>query len=137
MAITGGCLCGAVRYTAHEKPIATRVCWCRLCQYLGAGSGTVNTIFPTASLEITGELRDFQSTADSGNIMHRQFCPQCGTQLFSAAVVRPQWIIVRVGTLDDPDVVEPQSTIWAASAPSWAVIDLDIPCLDGQPPPVA
>lgn len=137
MAITGGCLCGAVRYTIDAKPIATRVCWCRLCQYLGAGSGTVNTAFPTAAVEIEGELRDYQSTADSGNIMHRQFCPRCGTQLFSAAEIRPQLVFVRAGTLDDPEIAEPQATIWAAAAPSWAVIDLDIPCLDGQPPPVA
>lgn len=47
MAIRGGCRCGAVRYTVTAEPIATRVCWCRDCQYFAAGSATVNVIFPT------------------------------------------------------------------------------------------
>ena len=47
MLITGGCLCRAVRFQASAAPIVTRVCWCRLCQYLGAGSGTVNACFPS------------------------------------------------------------------------------------------
>ncbi len=137
MAITGGCLCGAVRYRIAAEPIATRACWCRLCQYLGAGSGTVNTAFPTAAAAIEGELRDYRSVADSGNVMHRRFCPACGTHLFSEAEVRPQFIFVRVGTLDDPNSVKPDMIIWTSQAPGWACIDDRVPRVEGQPPPVA
>ena len=65
--ITGGCLCKQVRYEFTAEPIAMRLCWCRDCQYLANGNATVNVIFPSESLRITGELRDYQSTADSGN----------------------------------------------------------------------
>ena len=68
MQISGGCLCRAVRYAIGARPILTRVCWCRVCQYLGAGSGTVNVCFPSAALTVAGELRDFCLTADSGNV---------------------------------------------------------------------
>lgn len=137
MDITGGCLCRAVRYRISAPPIITRVCWCRLCQYLGAGSGTVNTCFPSNALTLEGEIRDYPSIADSGNTMHRRFCPKCGTQLFSATEARPHLIFVRAGTLDDPEVARPSSTIWTSQAPSWACIDNDLPTVAAQPPPVS
>jgi hypothetical protein len=137
MDITGGCMCRAVRYRISAPPLVTRVCWCRVCQYLGAGSGTVNTCFATAAVSVEGELRDFRSVADSGNIMHRRFCPKCGTQLFSEAEARPHLIFVRAGTLDDPEVARPASTIWAGEAPSWACIDGTLPIVAAQPPPVS
>jgi hypothetical protein len=135
MAITGGCLCKAVRYTCTSEPIVARACWCRLCQYIGAGSNTVNVGFKRADMTITGELTDYASVADSGNIMYRAFCPKCGTSVTSAAEVRPHMIFVRAGTLDDPEIARPAMTIWTAQAPSWACIDATIPCIEGQPPP--
>jgi hypothetical protein len=133
--INGGCLCGAVRYKISAAPIVTRICWCRLCQYLGAGSGTVNTCFPTEAVTIQGELGDFQSVADSGSKMHRRFCRLCGTQLFSEAESRPHLIFVRAGTLDDPQVAQPAATIWTEQAPTWACIDSGLPSFPRQAPP--
>lgn len=135
MEITGGCLCGAVRYRATAQPVTTRICWCRLCQYIGAGSATVNVCFPSDAITVTGETRDYRSVADSGNVMHRRFCPACGTHLFSEAEARPHLIYVRAGTLDDPEVARPEVTIWTSRAPSWACIDDDIPQLEGQAAP--
>ncbi len=133
--ITGGCLCGAVRYRSVAPPITTRTCWCRLCQYVGAGNATVNACFPREAVTIEGELADYPSVADSGNVMHRRFCPVCGTPMFSEAEARPHLIFVRVGTLDDPEAARPELTIWSALAPSWACIDDAIPRLEGQAPP--
>lgn len=137
MKITGKCLCGAVRWESSEAPIVTRWCWCRDCQYLGAGSGTVNAAFRTATFAVTGKTGDYLSIADSGSRMHRRFCPTCATPLFSEAESRPHLVFVRVGTFDDPDLAKPAMTIWTASAPSWARIDPDVPQLEGQPPPAA
>lgn len=136
MSITGGCLCGAVRYAIDAEPITTRICWCRDCQHLAAGNATVNVVFPSESITITGETRDYVSPADSGNVMHRRFCPTCGTSLFSEAESRPYLIIVRAGTLDDPAIARPENTIWTASAPHWALIDEALPKVEGQPAPI-
>ena len=137
MEITGGCLCRAVRYSITGPPIVTRVCWCRACQYLAGGNATVNTCFRSEALTVTGALRDFRMTADSGNVMHRSFCPECGTPLFSSAEARPHLVFVRAGTLDDPGLVRPAVTIWTSSAPGWACFDERLPKVERQPPPAA
>ena len=135
--ITGGCLCGAVRYEIDAEPIVTRTCWCRLCQYLGAGGATVNVAFPARAARIEGVPARYESVADSGSHMVRSFCPACGTPLFSEARERPHLIFVRAGTLDDPEMAPPSMTIWTSTAPSWACIDPAIEQVERQPPPAA
>jgi hypothetical protein len=114
-----------------------RLCWCRDCQYFAAGNATVNVVFPSSALTVEGELTDYRSVADSGNVMHRHFCPNCGTPVFSAAESRPHLVIVRNGALDDTTLASPGATIWTDSAPEWAWIDESLPQFKGQPPPIA
>ena len=135
--ITGGCLCGNIRFRITAEAIAMRLCWCRLCQYLAAGNATVNVVFPSNAISIEGAPSDYRSVAESGNVMHRRFCPQCGTHLFSEAEQRPHLIIVRNGALDDTELLKPGATIWTTQAPQWAWIDETLPRHAGQPPPVA
>jgi hypothetical protein len=135
MIITGRCLCGAARYQSTAAPLTARVCWCRLCQYLAAGNGTVNVCFPRPTFTIEGPLCDYRSVADSGNVMHRRFCPTCGTPMFSEADARPHLIFVRGGTLDNPEFAQPAGTIWTSQAPTWACINTALPSSAAQPPP--
>src|SRR5271154_200292 len=67
MALTGSCLCKKVRYRAATPPIVARACWCRLCQFIGAGSATVNAAFLKSDLVVEGETKDYVSIADSGS----------------------------------------------------------------------
>lgn len=131
--ITGGCLCGRVRFRSTAPPLASRYCWCRDCQRFAAGNATVNVLFPAGAVTVEGETSAYESVADSGNRMRRRFCPHCGTPLFSQSDGRPHMIIVRAGALDDPDVANPSSAIWVSSAPGWACIDPDIDHIPGQP----
>jgi hypothetical protein len=110
MTITGGCRCGAVRYSIEAEPLFARHCWCRDCQYIGAGSGTVNVFFASEKVAIEGALTDYTSRADSGTLMHRQFCAICGTPMFTQADTRKHYIGIRAGTLDEPDLGKPQIT---------------------------
>ena len=123
MAITGGCLCGAVRYEVRaDAPLGARHCWCRVCQYLGAGTGAVSALFRKEDVTVTGPLTDYVCRADSGATMP-PFCPRCGTDIFSEAEERPTLIFIRAGTLDNPNVAPPTATIWTKSAPESTYFD--------------
>jgi len=130
--ITGRCFCGAVRFRCDQPPVAARACWCRDCQYLSSGNASINVIFATSGFQISGPVSEYLSTADSGHVMRRRFCPTCGTPLFSEDLGLPAFIVVRAGALDDPEIGRPISTIWTASAPSWASIDPMLPACAGQ-----
>ena len=131
---SGGCLCRAVRYAIDARPIVTRVCWCRVCQYIGAGSGTVNVCFPSATLTVQGELRDFCLTADSGKCDAPALLPRvrdAPVQLRGGAPApgrRARW------DADDPEMAQRAITIWT-SARRAGRVDARLPQLERQPPP--
>jgi hypothetical protein len=55
--------------------------------------------------------------------------------VFTQSEARRQYIGVRAGTLDDPELGKPQMAIWTSSAPSWAAFNPTIPQEPKQPPP--
>ena len=136
MSIEGGCLCGSVRYRIAAEPITMRVCWCRVCQYLAAGNGAANLVFPSDAVSITGELSTYTCVADSGNVIQRRFCPTCGTPVSAHAQARPHVMVLRAGTLDDPSVMQPLVNIWTDSAPAWVCMNESLPSFPQQPPPM-
>lgn len=131
---SGRCLCGAVSYQFSGEPVAARICWCKDCQHI-ASNGTVNAIVNTDSLTINGGLSEFISVAESGNQICRRFCPTCGSHLFANSSARPQYMVVRIGTLDEPSSISPTMNIWTKSAPTWACFDENLDSVDGQAPP--
>ena len=82
--------------------------------------------------------RDYRSVADSGNVMHRRFCPGCGTHVFSAAESRPHLIIVRNGALDDTESDAARRHHLDGAGAGMGLDRRDrCPRIAGQPPPVA
>jgi hypothetical protein len=125
---TGQCLCGQVRLAINADPVGARMCWCRDCQSIASGSPTVNVLLLEEAVHFDGELGRYQMIADSGNTVERGFCPKCGAQMYSRTVSpKGMPMRVRAGTLDNPELMAPQSIIWADRAPSWAVFDPELP----------
>ena len=120
MAMTGGCLCGAIRYELQGDPIVHAACHCRACQYLGGGSPSLVAIYPKAAVTITrGTPKTYWSTADSGAIVGRSFCEACGTPLFAGPRDDSPIVAVKAGGLDDPSGFKVQIDIWRSTAQPW------------------
>jgi hypothetical protein len=79
---------------------------------------------PVPALAITGELKSFAKTADSGKSAARYFCPVCGSGIYTKPGILEGIVFVRVSSLDDPEQFPGGHAIFASRAPSW-----------DQPPP--
>jgi hypothetical protein len=131
--ITGGCLCGKVRYSFSTAPIFTGNCHCRDCQKASGGPYTPAMFVAEPSVELTGEVKYFESKADSGRLVARGFCPNCGSQLFSKLEMLPNVLGIRAGTLDDPNNFEPKMDIFTDSAADWDTMNPALPKFEKSP----
>lgn len=116
---SGGCLCGAVRYTSESAPIAQLICHCRACQRASGTAGVPIMAVPKSGFEVTGETRSFATEGGSGQPAIRNFCPRCGSLLFGTPEVAPHMITIYVGSLDDPGAFTPEFAQFARSKPAW------------------
>jgi hypothetical protein len=123
MALSGACLCGAIRYESDADPIAAYLCHCTDCQHASGGPYTACTLVAKDALRIAGEPARFEHPGGSGEIVCREFCSTCGSQLFSNSRTNPDWIALRSGTLDEPGAAKPTLHIWTCSALEWALPD--------------
>ncbi len=135
MTHAGQCLCGGVRVMIDADPVGARMCWCRDCQRIASGSPTVNVLFPEEAIQFEGSMTTIELIADSGNTVERGFCSICGSQLYSATTKPPGLPVrIRSGILNNPELVAPQAIIWASRAPSWALLDPNLPHFPEGPP---
>ena len=117
--ITGGCLCGKVRYSADTDPILTAVCHCHNCQKASGSAFTIVVAVPQQTLHVQGELKAYEDKGDSGMSNYRHFCPTCGSRVMDEAGMAPGMLALQVGTLDDPSWVKPTVETYCDSAQPW------------------
>ena len=132
--ITGGCLCGAVRYECTADPIAAGHCHCDDCRRAsGTGHGS-HLAVPAAAVSFSGETKIYDKPADSGNMVGRAFCPTCGSAVYSLNSAVTDLVFLRASSLDDLEVFKPQIIVYAAKAASWDHMDSTLTAFDGMPP---
>jgi hypothetical protein len=117
--LTGGCLCGHIRYTIDAEPAFSGVCHCKNCQrYTGSAFEAVMA-FPSAAVHVQGDLKTYNDKGDSGKAVYRRFCPNCGSGVVGDAEALPGLTLVLTGTLDDSSSFKPAMEIFCDSAQAW------------------
>ena len=117
--MTGGCLCGKVRYRAEVEPTFTGVCHCRNCQKASGSPFAAVVAVPQPTLTVQGQLKTYADKGDSGKALYRRFCPNCGSTVMDEADAMPGVVMIQAGTLDDPSWVQPTMQIFCDSAQPW------------------
>lgn len=118
--ISGGCMCGAVKYESSADPMMSANCYCSDCRRWSGGAFSPAMLIPKGAVKITGELKQYEVTGDSGGKISRAFCPTCGSQILSYLSSMPDIVIIKAGSLDDPSLYQPGANIFTSSAPHWA-----------------
>lgn len=124
---SGGCLCGAVRYTSAAEPMLTGHCQCIDCRKSSGSGHCTHVVVPAAGFAVTGAVSVYERPADSGNLVGRAFCPVCGSALYSRNDAMPELAFVRASSLDDPDIAVPQMLVYASRGPKWDHVDPALP----------
>ncbi len=128
---TGGCMCGAIRYECSAEPIFMGNCHCRDCQQATGTAFAAEILVPHNAVTITGDVKYYDVTGDSGGIVSRGFCPICGSRLFSKI---PELMGITAGSLDDPSWFQPGMDFYTASAQPWDYMNPDLPKFAKLPP---
>jgi len=122
--LTGGCLCGAVRYETDGVPYHETICHCGHCRRaLGAAFGAYFSV-PRASVRWIGEEPRRYRSSDKAE---RGFCPHCGTGLTYEPTAKPEEMDLTIPSLDDPDTLLPHDEIYAAYRLRWARLASGLP----------
>ncbi len=129
---TGGCLCGAVRYTLAAEPLMCVTCHCKNCQRQAGTALSIIIGVPENAVSFTGRLKTYDDTGDSGATVRRQFCPECGSPVFTR-VEQPEGVMfIKAGTLDDTSNLKPAFHCYTKSKQDWIGLG-DIPGFETVP----
>lgn len=134
MKVTGRCFCEHIRYKATVKENLVIVCHYTSCQRHSASAyGVVVGVTEDSFVLDSGRLKFYASVADSGSVRSRTFCPECGTRIDARTIGEgTSFVGLRVGTVDQRDLLQPHVQIWCRSDQPLALID-SIPRYEKQP----
>ena len=132
--ITGGCLCGEIRYEVDGPAIGGGFCYCRDCQKVSGGMPAAVAVFLRSGYLVTaGAPASHLGRAESGADVTRTFCTKCGTHISASNLKHPEMLAIKVGTIDQPFRFAPSANLWTRSALSWHPVDSSMPSFPMQP----
>ena len=133
MNIEGGCYCGEIRYEAIGEVQASIQCHCRECQYITGGNPNVIMILPIDGFKFVRGKPQVFKRSDLEKPVTRLFCGECGTAIGTKSPTRPESIILKVGTFDDPSIFNPEIAIFTSDKQEFHYIGDNLKCFDKRP----
>jgi len=86
-------------------------------------------------MSATGPIIDYRFTSPGGSESHQRLCGTCHTRLWNTNSARPGIAVVRAGTLDASDGIEPKLHIWVKRKQPWVVLAEDVPAFEESASP--
>ena len=125
-AITGGCLCGAVRYRVDGRFLRAGHCHCSRCRrHSGAAVCTQGRV-RSQDFRLESGQRELV-TYGRGEGAVKVFCRNCGSSLFGGNWPEGPEVSIRLGSVDGDPGIRPQHHTFVGSKAAWDEIGDDLP----------
>ncbi|VWX59850.1 conserved hypothetical protein [Burkholderiales bacterium 8X] len=129
----GGCTCRAVRYRMTSRPLFVHGCHCRWCQRESGSAFALNAMIEADRVPLVAgdpDIETVDTPSHSGKGQQIVRCRHCKVALWSHYAGAGKTIsFVRVGTLDQPDLLPPDIHIFTASKQPWVMLSPDVPAV--------
>ena len=121
MHVSGSSHCGAIQFEAEVDATKTMMCHCTDCQTLSSTAFRVNVPTTAEALKLKqGQPKEYVKVGDSGGRRAQGFCGDCGAQIYATGAEHPREVyMLRVGTINERNQLQPQSQAWRQSALTW------------------
>lgn len=133
--LTGGCLCGLVRYAYEGALGPASICHCKDCRKMSGSAFGVSVRLSKDGFRLLKQpAKGFDMRAESGHELTRYFCAECGSPIYTSSPAHSEHFYVEAGSLDEPDAIQLSHQSWISSAVDWARIPPDLPSFEKNRP---
>ena len=132
--LQGSCNCSYIQYEVQLPFTFQTACHCIQCQkHTQSAFSLIGITTLDAFRLVTGELKKWTKTADSGTLHDCYFCPECGNRIYHQNPKTPEVIRLKLGTLDDTSIIKPQMHVWTQHKQDWFELADNVPSHPAQP----
>jgi hypothetical protein len=124
--LTGGCLCGAIRFEINGPVGAATYCHCSMCRKAHGTAFRARLSVPKSSFRFTQGQESLASYSSSAGTI-RRFCRMCGSPMVNSWDQEPDNYGLAMGALDDDPLVRPERHEFAGSKAPWYEITDSLP----------
>ncbi|MBI4515656.1 MAG: GFA family protein [Deltaproteobacteria bacterium] len=126
--LTGGCLCGTVRFALHPPTLFCCHCHCDWCRRAHGAAFVTWVGVPEGAFTITQGTENLAWYASSEQ-SSRGFCSRCGTTMLFRSKLAAGEMHVTLANLDAPVDVQPLAHTFCDARVPWVTLGDDLPRL--------
>lgn len=123
--LTGGCLCGGVRFEVTQPLVSASYCHCTRCQRRSGTAASVQARIAPGSLRIASGEELVRAYDPGGGGFLKEFCSACGSALWSRSPEDSELMSVRLGAFDEDPGIRPSYRQFVAFAAAWEPVPDD------------
>lgn len=118
--LSGGCLCGAIRFEAHGLALKVASCHCSMCRRASGSAFVPYAAYRVSDVRFIGE---HPARYRSSQEAYRGSCARCGSTLSFSYDAEPEKIWLTLGCFDDPSAHEPTEDWYVQGKMPWVQLD--------------